>query len=148
MTDTLTPRPEVVQAIRDLKAVVDGGAEQAELSRSTIVDLLGLLPADLVAAATVKLPTEPGLYVGPSGTRGPVWRVDTTRDFAPHREGGYDLATPADGPFRRLVAEGDGPTHVFTGAELYQVYLDSPRRPRDSFEDVARFVNTYTSKEA
>lgn len=115
-------------------------------------DLLSALPADLVAAATAEMPKERGLYVGPGGTQGAVWRVDALRhdggDPTLYREGGSDVATPADGPFRRLVAEGDRLAHIFTGEELYKKWFYAEGSATKGWEALATFVNTYPSKEA
>jgi hypothetical protein len=66
--------------------------------------LAPLFPTDFLKAA-IGMPEEPGVYVGPGGTNGPLWRLDEAGG-AMYQDGGQGYALPGDGPFRRLLIEG------------------------------------------
>lgn len=152
MTDTLTPGPVIRDAIIDLKDASEGESRIVSFNSEAAKSLLAALPADLVAAATAEMPEEPGLYVGPGGTHGSVWRV--TEPYGDMFLAGHpdDTATPADGPFRRLVVESDGPTPVFTAGELRRAWLGHGvggiNHGGPEWDRLADFVNKTISKEA
>jgi len=111
-----------------------------------LVHMLDALPfPDALTKPQPALPTEPGLYVGPGGTRGPVWRLDVEAlcydGSAPnvYREGGHDKATPADGPFTRLVLERP----PVTAHDLWVTVGNSPTQSPipDVYHRMAEFVN-------
>jgi hypothetical protein len=80
--------------------------------------LFDLLPSELTNPQPA-LPTEPGLYVGPDGVRGHVWRVEG-RSLGAFSEAERDEATPADGPFTRLVPERPQITREQVTEALYE----------------------------
>lgn len=142
MTD-LTP--SLREAIEALRANADPNGAPTWFTTHVAAELLAALPADLVAAATVEMPKEPGLYVGPGGTTGVVYQIASRDgDLFVARNG--RKAKSSEGPFRRLVAEGDGPTHVFTGEELRRAYDKTAGAGGASWTSLAAFVNTYAEE--
>lgn len=94
------------EVIRDLKAVTDsmhnGAVTTVDLSGAAAV--LDALPPALIAAATIEMPTEPGLYIGPRGVTGVLYQISKPAgDLYVARNG--RKAAPTEGPFTPLVPQ-------------------------------------------